>query len=231
MSLSVDPVFSLLKSDFICGVRNIADQPYCGTSGKHAVGNPAVKTTNGAGPHNIQLFVLASDGTVLHCLPGYWAPQDLAHELKFAEKLNKLWLDSSLAREEKDDLFKSTQLAHIREHSSSMANRSRMQGFDMKFELKKRPDTTDTVLREDSIQPVHRTHSQKPARAEAGSKPVFKTTDQVVHERMAERPFVSYQEFDVADFSDYGRPKYDKKPDGGEGVFRSSQRMSRTRRL
>ena len=45
----------------------------------------------------------------------------------------------------------------------------------------------------------------------------FKTTDQIVHERMAARPFVKYADFDVAAFSDYGRPKYDKKQDGCGG--------------
>ena len=51
----------------------------------------AVFTTNGAGPHNIQMFVLAPDGTVLTCLPGYWQSDDLAGELNLAEDLFKLF--------------------------------------------------------------------------------------------------------------------------------------------
>src|SRR6185436_3292777 len=51
--------------------------------------------------HNIQLFMLSADGTVLHCLPGYWETHDLASEIKLAEDLNKVWLDPSLGRAEK----------------------------------------------------------------------------------------------------------------------------------
>jgi hypothetical protein len=34
--------------------------------------------------------------------------------------------------------------------------------------------------------------------------------DQVVHERMAKRPFVPYDQFDMEMFSDYGKLRYDK---------------------
>jgi hypothetical protein len=39
---------------------------------------------------------------------------------------------------------------------------------------------------------------------------LFKTVDQVVHERMAQRPFVAHESFDVESFSDYGKMRYDK---------------------
>jgi len=38
----------------------------------------------------------------------------------------------------------------------------------------------------------------------------MKTVDQVVHERMARRPFVTYEDFDVASYVDYGQLRYDK---------------------
>ena len=38
----------------------------------------------------------------------------------------------------------------------------------------------------------------------------FKTTDQIMHERMVRRPFVAYNKFDVAKYAEYGRPLYDK---------------------
>ena|SRR5271170_1112404 len=41
----------------------------------------------------------------------------------------------------------------------------------------------------------------------------FKTTDEIFHERMAVRPFLPYEQFDVAAYTDYGRPKYDKHED------------------
>jgi hypothetical protein len=38
----------------------------------------------------------------------------------------------------------------------------------------------------------------------------LKSVDQVVHERMAQRPFVPYEDFAVEKFSDYGKMGYDK---------------------
>jgi hypothetical protein len=90
VTLSNDALIRTLNSQFVCGFRNIRDEPYCGKSGQHDPNSPAVLTTNGAGPHNVQIFVLASDGTVLHCLPGFWNPADLLYELKFAQSLNRV---------------------------------------------------------------------------------------------------------------------------------------------
>jgi len=56
--------------------------------------------------------------------------------------------------------------------------------------------------------------SSKPGRwcqrHRAGAPPELKTIDQVVHERMALRPFLDYERFDTAMFVDYGIMKYDK---------------------
>ena len=38
------------------------------------------------------------------------------------------------------------------------------------------------------------------------------TTDQLMHKRMALRPFVSYASFDIEKYSDYGLWKYNKNP-------------------
>ena len=67
MSLSNDAVMNVLKNQFVCGYRNIAGEPYAGRSGHHETDSPAVLTTNGAGPHSVQMFFLNSDGTALHC--------------------------------------------------------------------------------------------------------------------------------------------------------------------
>jgi hypothetical protein len=51
---------------------------------------------------------------------------------------------------------------------------------------------------------------------EKGMKPpmgAFKTTDQIMHDRMMQRPFVPYQQFDVVAYTDYGRPFYNKNED------------------
>ena len=203
MSLSQDPTFSELKSDFACGTRDITGVPWSGFSGIHPIEGGAVYTTNGAGPHNIQMFILAQDGTVLTCLPGYWNSQDLALEIDLAKKLDAVWTDKSLTRSQKDAKFRELHLGHIDDHPFAMTHRSQMQGFDKKFEQKERLASSDTIL------------------SSTGGKngmPLFKTTDVLFHERIALQPFRKYEEFDVVAFTDYGRAKYDKKEEGTLGV-------------
>jgi len=200
VSLSTDPAFSMLKDNFICGYRNIANKSYAGASGKHQVDGNAVDTTNGAGPHNIQMFVLASDGTVLTCLPGYWHSEDLADELKFASRLNQVWNDPALSREEKNAQFRQMQLGHIQEEPKGEHNRSRMQGFDIQYEITHRLYGSDVFYDPRMVDPV----------AKKAPPSDVKTTDVIMHERMAQRPFVPYDRFDVAAYADYGKPFYDK---------------------
>jgi hypothetical protein len=193
----------MLKDKYICGYRNIADKGYAGASGKHKVDGNAIDTTNGAGPHNIQIFVLTSDGTVLMCLPGYWHSQDLVNELKLADDLNKVWTDPALSRAQKNQEFRQIQLAHIAEHSQAERNRSHMQGFDIQYEITHRLRNTD-VFYDPRLVDV--------AAKKAPPQDV-KTTDVIMHERMAQRPFVPYERFDVAAYADYGKPFYDKHED------------------
>jgi hypothetical protein len=199
VSLSTDPAFSILKNDFICGYKDISRARYAGASGKHQPDENAVDTTNGAGPHNIQMFIITPDGIVLHCLPGYWHSQDLADELRFAEQLNDVWNDQSLTREEKDRAFAQMQLRHIASHSPAERNRSRLQGFDVKFEAEHKLGRTDVFYNPSAIDPRG---SIPPAQV--------KTADVIMHERMAVRPFEEYKRFDVAAYSDYGKNVYDK---------------------
>jgi hypothetical protein len=150
------------------------------------------------------MFVLSPDGTVLTCLPGYWAPQDLTAELALAQELNKVWQDPSLSRDQKNRLFYQMHMQHIGQHSFAMVKRSKMQGFDQKYEAKFRLATSDTIRDRSLITDPN---------AKMLPQQAFKTTDEIFHERMAQRPFVRYQDFDVAAFADYGRPKYDKHED------------------
>jgi hypothetical protein len=203
VSLSQDPVFDMLKNDFVCGYRDIENERWAGASGKHEPDGQAVDTTNGAGPHNIQIFVLNPDGIVLTCLPGYWHSVDLASELKLAQKLNQVWLDPSLTRQKKDQLFTEMQLAHIQEHSQAEHNRSRLQGFDIQYEAKHRLYNTDVFYNPQMIDPV----------AKRFPPDAVKTADVIMHERMAQRPFERYDQFDVVAFADYGKPMYDKHED------------------
>jgi len=206
VSLSQEPAFSALQSHFVCGVQDISKQRYAGLSRKHEEDGQAVRTTNGAGPHNLQVFMLSPDGTVLHCLPGYWDPRDLVCEMELAWQLNQVWTDPSLSRAQKDQLFRQMHLAHEKQHPLDMVRRSRMQGFDQKYEAKHRLLTSDTIRDPQLIMASSGSAGMLPQAA-------FKTTDEIVHERMAVRPFVPFQQFDVARFVDYGRPLYDKNED------------------
>ena len=171
----------------------------------------AVFTTNGAGPHNIQMFVLAPDGMVLTCLPGYWESEDLAGELDLAQDLFKLYKDPTLTMAQKKLKFTEMHIAHIKEHSKAMVKRSKMQGFDMTYEAKNRPTTSDTIF----------SSTGGPAKLNGIQ---FKTTDVIMHERMAMRPFMKYSDFDVARFCDYGKPKYDKKEEGEHAPPKETKR-------
>ncbi len=207
MSLSQEPAFSYLKQNFVCGAKDIENEPYCGVSGRHAPDGKGIVTTNGAGPHNLQLFMMAPDGTVLHCLPGYWAPQDLTRELQFGMQLLRIYQDPRLTQGQKNRMFSQMHLAHIQEHPHDMVKRSRMQGFDQKYEAKTRPYQSDTVLNASLAVQALQANDNKMLNS------AFKTTDVIMHERLAQRPFVKYQDFDVAAYTDYGRQKYEKHED------------------
>jgi hypothetical protein len=88
-----------------------------------------------------------------------------------------------------------------------MRTRSKLQGFDEKKERNK----TESDFK---VQP-----GQQPTVTLANRRlkvSDMKTVDQVVHERMAQRPFVPYEEFDTAAFVDYGQLRYDKHENEAE---------------
>jgi hypothetical protein len=202
VSLSQEPAYSDLKNHFVCGYRNIIGEKYAGNSGTHSMRGTAVDTTNGAGPHNLQLFVMNPDGTVIHCLPGYWNSQDLSSELAFARQLNALYVNGSVSPSDKVTQFHSMQLNHIHQHSADMVARSKMQNFDMRREAKK--PYSDTLKVAGVIDEANWGPAQEAA---------FKTTDEIMHERMSMRPFLPYDSFDIANFTDYGTVTYDKHED------------------
>jgi hypothetical protein len=208
VSLSSEPAFSTLKDNFVCGVKDISGEAYSGVSGRHEPDGNAINTTNGAGPHNIQMFVLANDGTVLHCLPGYWNPQDMVQELELARQLNEVWTNPQFTRSQKNQMFAEMHSAHLQQHSMATVRRSRMQGFDQKYEAQHRLHTSDTIRNASLITPGSKMMPQQ----------AFKTTDEIMHQRMMQRPFVHYSQFDVAAYADYGRPKYDKNEDYRDGT-------------
>ena len=207
MSLSKEPTFSLLHNRFVCGYKDISNEPYAGNSGAHSTNANAVETTNGAGSHNIQMFVMDADGTVLHCMPGYWNPDDLAAELHLGEQLDAVWRDHSMSAQQKKTQFANLQMEHLRHHSSDLVARSHMQGFDHSHELARKgySDTLRSGASAGGWQGGSAWNSK-----DGSAEDMVKTTDEIMHERMSKRPFVSYGSFDTAKFADYGTNFYDK---------------------
>ncbi len=200
VSLPREPVFSLLKSDFVVGWKNIIKEKYVGESHGYSCDGIAVGTTNGAGPHNVQIFVISQDGVVLHALAGFWHPEDLARELRFALDIRKVWTDKSIDRATKNDIFSAMQLAEINNHPKKMVLRSSWQGFDGKNEVKRAAKgiDRDTFVR----------NADGVILTQKGRKKL-KTLNVLAHERMASRPFVLFEKFDIFEFADYGRTYYD----------------------
>jgi hypothetical protein len=102
-------------------------------------------------------------------------------------------------------------LKHALAHSLDMRTRSHLQGFDEKKERRK--GESDFKL-EPGQQPTVTLTNRGLKLSD------MKTVDQVVHERMAKRPFVPYEDFDVAAYVDYGQLRYDKHendPNRGKG--------------
>lgn len=206
----------MLKNDFILGWKNIIAEKFVGEShGYDTEEDSSVGTTNGAGPHNVQFFVIAPDGTVIHALPGFWHPDDLAWELNFAKQLYAVWTDKSLSLAKKQEKCKALQLDAIAKMPTAMTARSSWQGFDAKAEEKRR----DAGVARDTFS----------TEANAMGKSKMKPINQLVHERMAQRPFVAFAKFDTPQYCDYGRLYYDnnKKVDGEGETFMTPRKLEK----
>lgn len=200
----------------MCGFRDISAEPYAGQSGEHSPDSGSTDTTNGSGSRNLQLFVLAPDGTVVHALPGYWNPHDLVHELKLAEQLAHIW-GSPMEFAGKQDEFHRLQMAHVADHSAAMVRRSEIQGFDKGTEVARNAQAAE---KGETLNPSTIDDS-------SGDGNKLKTVDLIMHERMAVRPFVPFDEFDVADFVDLGGTFYDKHRDNQRSVLARVSRRPR----
>ena len=225
----------MLRSDFEVGWFDIRREDYVGySSGYSYKAHCAVGTTNGAGGHNVQIFVLSSDKVVLHALPGFWAPEDLARELRFAKVLHRLWQDDSRTLAEKRDMNRRLQIRELRSHPAGMYARSAWQGFDALAESARHkqgardtslgveapalPSTVAGVLRQLSMQRV----------GSAGT--LMKPLNVLVHERMAARPFLAFDDFDTQEFVDYGRLYYDLNARHGRGIQFAGQAALKKKR-
>lgn len=195
MTLSDPGLLRRLRRDFVCGWRNINGvESFAGTSHYHGKDFAAAKTTIGAGHRNIQIFVMRPDGEILTCLPGYWDADALSDEIELAVALNRLRDDPKLSVAQKNERFMDAHLQHALNHSSQLRNDSRHQPFDRR-DLEAR-ESTDF------------------RREPAFTTETLKRPDQVFHERMAERPFTTLENFDLAAFVDMGTRFYDAGNDG-----------------
>ena len=89
-------------------------------------------------------------------------------------------------------------LSHALEHDAKTRENSGLQGFD-----RSRMSTNQSGFKRD--------------RKGFVSEFRLKTTDQVVHERMAERPFLTFKAFDTATFVNMGVKSFDSHNDGCNG--------------
>ena len=241
VSLPTEPVFSDLKNNWVVAWKNIIKENYVGDSHGYTADDTAIGTSNGAGPTNTQILMISPDGVVLHALPGFWHPEDLAREMKFALELWDVWKNDDLTAEQKNELFAAKQIEAWKSHPRETTLRSRWQGFDAKNEHKRAAMgiERDTIkgapvqrkLTEDEQAEVSKLMSEM-RKVQEAPKLEMKPINQLVHERMSVRPFVKYEEFDVAEFADYGRSYYDnnKKVDGEGSTLMTPKRVEKAER-
>ncbi len=167
------------------------------------------------------MFVIAADGTVCHVLPGFWHPDDLARELKFALELVELWGDESVPPSHKRAVFAAAQHDELSRQPRETYLRSGWQGFDAKNEQKR---IANGIVR-DTIEVGADGHYVE----NKSGKLSMKTINVIVHERLASRPFLAFEQFDTAVFADYGRKYYDnnKKVDGAGITFMTPKRVEK----
>ncbi len=187
MTLSDAKVKKLINHNFVCGWRNIAEQTaYAGKSNRHPPTSAAMQVNNCSGSHNVQMFLMTPDARVLHCLPGYWSPKHFLHEVEFSLQLASLYNKKKLSSVARNEKYLDLHLTHAYSHDSHLQHDSKLQGFDRKHVEKNTKDFKRTK----------------------GYKTGLKTPDQVIHERMAERPFVPFEKFDIASYINLGLKKY-----------------------
>ena len=185
--------------------------------------------------------MISPDGVVLHALPGFWHPDDLAREMNLALEMWDVWKNDDLTAGQKNELFAGKQIEAWENSPRETTMRSRWQGFDAKNEHKR----AAMGIERDTIKgaPVQRKLSAEEqaevSKLMSGMRKVkdapkleMKPINQLVHERMSVRPFMKYEEFDVAEFADYGRSYYDnnKKVDGEGSTLMTPRRVQKAER-
>jgi len=161
---------------------------YAGRSGNHPTSNRCVWVRNSAGSANVQMFFTTADGKVVSALPGFWNPDDFMDEVEVAQKLLDLYEreDSVAQRNEK---FMNIHLTRALTTDAKTRRNSQLQGFD----------------RRAAGEDANRTAGYM----QSGTK----SSDQIIHERMAEWPYVPFSRFDVDAVVCMGLKHYDSHND------------------
>ena len=136
---------------------------------------------------------------MLHALPGFWHPEDLARELQLAKAIWRLWSDKGRTKEEKVSMYQRLQLTELRYHPPATYARSDYQEFDKHHARHAHNKDGDTFERS----------ADGMRKLTPRGAPVLKPLNVLVHQRMAARPFLQFKDFDVDRFIDYGRSYYD----------------------
>lgn len=219
-------VLAELREHFVVGRADLERAPHVGLSLGYEADQTAMGTTNGAGGRNVQILVLAADGTLVHALPGYWHALDLLPELDLARQLHSLYGSTAHTREQKEAMARVLQKGFARNAHSGLQNRTRWRDVDAAIERERgRAEPRDTCQVDAKGKPV------VDAKGILQLKPLL----QVVHERLAARPFVALASFDMEAFVDYGTPLHDDNAavEAGQpfpGAVQNQQRRERERK-
>jgi hypothetical protein len=150
---------------------------------------------------------------VLHCLPGFWDAKDFLEQVQFAVRLATVYYSKELTNAQRNEKFLDMHLQKAYGHSYALTNGSQLQGFDVDHVKKHTDDFVRGVA------------------CGKGFTVGIKRADQVLHERMAERPFLAFEKFDTAAFINMGikRYKYDFGLPGSEEGGYGPYKITRTR--
>jgi len=197
ITLANETVLAKLRERFVLGRADLEAAPHVGVSNGYRPDQTALGATNGAGGRNLQLVVLAADGTVVHAVPGFWHPLDLLPELELARHLHDLHGSPDHTAAQKLAMARTLHRGFLRELGSGTLGRSAWRAEDEAAEQEQ--PVRDSFARDDKGLVVRG----------AGGLPKLVPLVQLVHERMLARGFVPCAAFDWESFVDYGTPRHD----------------------
>lgn len=207
VTLAKPEIARKLNSHFACAWMNIeGKRSYAGSSNKHQPTDGAKMVGNCTGHHNVQTFMMSRDGRVLNMLPGFWSAELLSKQIDLAKKLDGIWRSKSLSTYDKYERFMNEHLT-MSVALAKAAKESQLPFFDQAKLARER--------NEDFV------------RTAGGKANTLKTPDQVLHERMAERPFLPLDKFDTATVIAMGQKRF-KYDDGMKSKEKDSKRKLRS---